>query len=543
MPKAYSYQRFSTVEQQHGDSLRRQTDLAAAYCLQHGLELVESYSDLGVSAFRGGNVAPETRLSAFLEDVRARPRKVPEGSYLLVESLDRLSRNKARHALRILESICEEGITVVTLNDGKIYTTETLDSDPTSLIMSILIFVRANNESEEKSRRGRANWQQKRVTAITEPLTEKLPAWCRLVRSETQKTRTGKGRPEKIELIPVRAEIVRDIFRDYLAGVGQVTIAKKLNLAKVPCWGKAQMWYTSYISKILTSPSVMGVYVPHLLVGGKGGERIKQDPIYGYFPVVVSEADYNKVQSMKNIGCFKGQKQEVHNIFSNLAKCPLCGSTMRRFRNGVRSRAKLICTKAKAGGGCMGYSVDLQELETAFTQGVPAIRFSVPAVTTQQRAIRELQATLDKHKQSKDNIIRAIQEGQQVETADLFSGKESVPVSLRQAIVFLENKIEEEEKELSRLQQALALVRGDTVRERLRELKTLAAATDIDRAAINAALQALCSHIIIDYVHNVLVLHLRVGATVEMPVVMANEAVQSKAMMLVTGQLAVSEVI
>ena len=39
MTKAYSYLRFSTPEQQRGDSFRRQTSLAADYAAQHGLEL------------------------------------------------------------------------------------------------------------------------------------------------------------------------------------------------------------------------------------------------------------------------------------------------------------------------------------------------------------------------------------------------------------------------------------------------------------------------------------------------------------------------
>lgn len=536
MPKAYSYMRFSTAEQKHGDSLRRQTKGAERYAAANGLELDDTLriSDEGKSGYYGENKA----LGAFLEEVKKN--NVPRGSVLIVEALDRLSRQDPMKVVAtIIYPLLEQGIDIVTLYPTpKRYTYDSNPSTAANLMQFLEIVIlatAAHDESVRKALRGRANWQQKRIQAIAEPLTAKLPAWCRMVK--------GASGKRKIELIPVRAEIVRDIFKDYLAGIGQVTIAKNLNIAKVPCWGKAQMWYTSYISKILTSPSVMGVYVPHLLVGGKGGERIKQEPIYGYFPAVVSEADYNKVQSMKNIGCFKGQKQEVHNIFSNLAKCPLCNSTMRHFRNGVRSRAKLICTKAKAGGGCMGYSVDLQELETAFIQGVPSIRFSVTSPKKQQQAITDLQSTIDRHKQQLANIMQAIQSGQQTPDADIFAGSQTVPVTMLQAVQFLENKIEEEEKELNRLHQALALVRRDTVRERLGELKTLAAAADINRAAINAALQALCSHVVIDYVHNVLVLHLRVGATVEMPVTMANEAVQSKAMMFITGQLAVSEVI
>jgi hypothetical protein len=57
-PKAYSYIRFSTPEQQHGDSFRRQTELSQKYAEAHGLTLDENltYRDLGVSAFDKSNI-------------------------------------------------------------------------------------------------------------------------------------------------------------------------------------------------------------------------------------------------------------------------------------------------------------------------------------------------------------------------------------------------------------------------------------------------------------------------------------------------------
>src|SRR4051812_41762779 len=156
-PKAYSYLRFSTPEQSKGDSYRRQTSLAADYAQRHNLELDTqlTFHDLGVSAFRGDN-AETGRLADFHEAVRVG--LVPQGSYLLVESLDRLSRQTARKAFRALEDICEAGIVVVTLSDSREYTREALDSDPTSLLMSILIFMRANDESATKARRLKAAW-------------------------------------------------------------------------------------------------------------------------------------------------------------------------------------------------------------------------------------------------------------------------------------------------------------------------------------------------------------------------------------------------
>lgn len=81
-PKAYSYLRFSTPEQQKGDSFRRQTALAEAYCLKRGLVLDDTlkFHDIGVSAFRGMN-AVDGHLGRFVEHVRSG--EVPQGSFLL----------------------------------------------------------------------------------------------------------------------------------------------------------------------------------------------------------------------------------------------------------------------------------------------------------------------------------------------------------------------------------------------------------------------------------------------------------------------------
>lgn len=88
MAKAVSYLRMSTPEQIRGDSLRRQTELAQAYCRKHGLTLVENMKDIGISAFRGANAA-EGALSEFLEAIEKKKTTITKGDFLLVESVDR----------------------------------------------------------------------------------------------------------------------------------------------------------------------------------------------------------------------------------------------------------------------------------------------------------------------------------------------------------------------------------------------------------------------------------------------------------------------
>jgi DNA invertase Pin-like site-specific DNA recombinase len=87
----------SSAEQVKGDSLRRQLERSRLYAEKHGLALDESLQDLGVSAYRGTNRI-KGALFGFLKLVRAG--RVPRGSYLLIENLDRLSRENAYDAMK-----------------------------------------------------------------------------------------------------------------------------------------------------------------------------------------------------------------------------------------------------------------------------------------------------------------------------------------------------------------------------------------------------------------------------------------------------------
>src|SRR3954468_1191676 len=119
-PKAYSYIRMSTEGQLRGDSLRRQVDRSRAYAAEHGLDLDETtrFNDIGVSAFRGKNLKVGA-LAQFLEAVRTE--KIARGSYLLVESLDRFSRDEVLNAQAEFLQLIRAGINVVTLIDGHVF--------------------------------------------------------------------------------------------------------------------------------------------------------------------------------------------------------------------------------------------------------------------------------------------------------------------------------------------------------------------------------------------------------------------------------------
>ena len=177
-PRAYSYIRMSTDAQLEGNSLDRQLEQSREYAAKLGLDLVETdqLRDIGISAFHGANVT-DGELGGFLRAVR--DQKVEPGSYLLVESLDRLSRQQPLKAFTVFSEIVSAGIKIVTLADQKTYTST---GDFSDLISSIVIMGRAHEESQIKSHRGRATWDNKRKNAATRKLTAPLPRLARVVR-------------------------------------------------------------------------------------------------------------------------------------------------------------------------------------------------------------------------------------------------------------------------------------------------------------------------------------------------------------------------
>jgi len=368
--KAYSYLRFSTPEQSKGDSKRRQWSMAVAYAAKHGLELDHelTFHDLGVSGYHGQN-AEAGRLAYFLEAVRAG--QVPAGSVLLVEHLDRISRLSPRRALRVLEAIVDLGVSVVTLNDERVYTAASMDRDPMDLFLSILTFTQANAESVKKAERLRASWEGKRAQVSTKPLTSITPAWLRLSDDLSQ-----------LEAIPERAELVQRVFKMTLEGVGQHKIAATFNEEGIAPWGRGksrgEFWHRSYISKVLSNPAVIGTLQPHLTVyEGTRRRREPLDPVEGYFPAIISVEAFREAQALRQAHGAPQRGRHAHapltNMLAGLAVCSLCGSTMTRVNKGKRARPAYVCSKAKAGAGCAYHSIRCDRVEEAILRHLPEL--------------------------------------------------------------------------------------------------------------------------------------------------------------------------
>src|SRR5262245_30574250 len=113
MPLAYSYLRFSSPQQAEGDSLRRQIEHRDKWLVAHpGIPLDTSLvlEDRGRSAFKRQNWDTYA-LAEFLRHVESG--RVAAGSYLLVENLDRLSREHIRSAVKLFLDLLDHEINIV----------------------------------------------------------------------------------------------------------------------------------------------------------------------------------------------------------------------------------------------------------------------------------------------------------------------------------------------------------------------------------------------------------------------------------------------
>lgn len=100
-----------------------------------------------MSAFRRAN-AEVGALAEFPEAVRIG--RVPRGSVLIVESIDRLSRNRIGEALRLFISILNSGVSIVIREPRRTYTQDSID-DIAALLEPLIYMSRAQEGSPTKS--------------------------------------------------------------------------------------------------------------------------------------------------------------------------------------------------------------------------------------------------------------------------------------------------------------------------------------------------------------------------------------------------------
>jgi DNA invertase Pin-like site-specific DNA recombinase len=359
MTKAYSYIRFSSKKQALGHSRERQLTRTRDYAAEHGLELVEkSFEDLGISAYTGANAA-EGALRTFIKGVD--DGKIKKGSYLLVESLDRISRQQIMQSNRIFSEIIERGIVLVTLTDFRKYTVDAINKESWLLQAAINEFDRANRESAYKSDRVKRAWGKKRADG--RKITHDETAWLKL----DPDTREFKP-------IPDRVKFLRRLFEIAATGLGQAQVHKKLIAEGYTESITGDETKKGNIKKSKSlSPNLVGLHMTdRRLIGEKVNKDGTVDPTF--YPKVIDRKLFDLVQQQvasrrptyarPRLAGPKGAK--VSNLLTSLCVCS-CGAPMYQYgaQSGKYSYLRCIAARNSRGALCDAQAVPYHRVESA----------------------------------------------------------------------------------------------------------------------------------------------------------------------------------
>jgi DNA invertase Pin-like site-specific DNA recombinase len=287
---AYSYVRFSSEGQKDGNSVERQTKRAQEWCQREGYNLsTETFEDLGVSAFKGAN-ADVGALGAFLEAVEKGT--INKGSILVVENLDRLSRQHFEEGYLLIKRITQTGINVVTLSDNKMYRAGS-QLELVDMITMIVGFERANQESKFKSERVGAAWKSNaaKVADGSRKRTTKVPAW---IGFNGDSLENGT-----FIVIEDKAAVIRELFERYANGEPTTGMATDLRNRGIPTLSGKGNWTGPLVYMLVREVTPYGI-----LQIGKGikKERVIIDTVEDYYPRIVDEEIARRVRHRIQIG-------------------------------------------------------------------------------------------------------------------------------------------------------------------------------------------------------------------------------------------------
>lgn len=352
MPQTFGYIRFSTKAQDVGQSTKRQRTRIAKYCEDRGLIVDEWITDLGKSAWKGLHVKDTAGLGSFANRVRGG--LIPNGSILVVENIDRLSREEPWSVLNWMVELNRFGL-IFHFTDMKLVLDEnTLLGDKGMQNVQMLwgASLRAKQESDRKSEMMRGAWREKHNDAAEtkKVMSLQAPLWLRV-----RPDRSGFDR------IKDRVAVVREVYECAAAGMGMRGIVKRLNDRKVKLWGAYRKdttkggWQMTSIRRLLNSPQVEGDYVPSSV------QSDKPEKIIGYYPRILDAdlvARARAGMAERATGQQGNRRMVFRNLFSGLVSCHHCSGKMEwRKPSGTRNgpetmRGYLICGNAHVNRGC-----------------------------------------------------------------------------------------------------------------------------------------------------------------------------------------------
>lgn len=339
--------------------------MAEKWCRENGIKLADDQImiDAGVSAYRGKNLK-EGALGAFVAAAKAG--SIPRGSFLLLESLDRLSRMRTVEVLRIFLDIVHAGIVLVTLGEDGEKRFRWEDINERDLEDAIDEMKSSHRFVQKLSRRVKDSWigRTKLARETGKPIPGNLPAWLYY---------DANG---DLQMDDAKVAIVQWIFDMCISGLGLTAIAQTLNEAGVDplamhkrktIKNRSNFWSITSVAYILRYKAVFGEYHPK-----------DSDPFVA-FPVIVSKEDFYRAEAAraKRHITTRGRNGKGYtNLFKGVAKCHYCGEAMNiRNNRNAKTPNKALQFRCKGVGvkTCNHKPWNYQVFESAFLSVVREI--------------------------------------------------------------------------------------------------------------------------------------------------------------------------
>jgi DNA invertase Pin-like site-specific DNA recombinase len=350
---AFSYLRVSTVKQsgEERSGIDRQAHAFGPFCERHGLiPNRDPLVDRGISAYRGTN-HQRGALGQFLD--AARDGLIPPGSVLVVEDLDRFSREAPADALRLLlNDVFSHGIAIGVARFDSVISEHDFNRQAGAAIQLQMAIQMAHDFSRKLSERVSAAHDRTRA-------------------KERQGERVNiHWRPQWLDYDDATgAFTVNDRWPTYrrmidlcLEGNGSTRTAQILNgEGHVNAHGGP--WSNVAINQCWRDRRLIGerIYNP------PGGEP-EVHP--GYFPAMLTSAEFQQLQDAvarrrSNVGR-AGRGDRRHNLLQGFAVC-LCGQRLELHtarKPSGRSHSYLVCkskSRARGTGSCQARNVPYDE--------------------------------------------------------------------------------------------------------------------------------------------------------------------------------------
>lgn len=397
--QAYSYIRFSSKKQEQGDSVRRQTELAEQYAHANSLILSDkNFQDLGISAFKEGN---RPSLGDMLEAIEKG--QIEQGSTIIIESLDRLSRRGIDVTQQIIKSILQNNVFIASLVDGLLLNRESTN-DLVSVIRIALAADLAYKESEKKSQRLRETKGQQRQRALNgEVINKILPFWLE--------------RKQNKFVFSEKLDTVKRIIELRRKGLGTNKIAKTLNNeGHKPL--RSAGWNHTTVGKTINSVALYGAYQTSETT--KDRKVILLDIVENYYPAVITKEEFMLLQSDQKQNK-PGYKSE-HNAFTGILRHECGGALVRKFHV-VSGKTYQYHVCANARDGKCNVTKNFKNIEIALYQIMKELKL-------------EKKTSIDETLLLERNSVKAkIQE-----LNDMLLNVSKIPISVIQTINNLEEK-------------------------------------------------------------------------------------------------------